>query len=376
MAATGGWVLVVDDRVPAYDRSAGALTMFEYLRLLSANHKVVFKPADGVARQPYAAQLGQLGIELELGRVEIGQWLRDRSPCLRAALLSRPDIASAFLDPIRRATRAPIAYYVHDLHHVRERRRYEATGDRAALIASERMRDQEAALFGSVDMVVTPSPDEAPEIVRLVAGARVSVVPAYVCRSSAGPHKPMHERSDVIFVGGFGHAPNIDAATLLVNEVMPLVWARKPAARLWLVGSHPTANVLRLGSERVAVTGFVPTLKPYFDMARASISPLRYGAGVKGKIIASLQEGVPVVTTSIGNEGIGLSPGVEALIADQPDGLAEATVRLLDDADLASSIGEAGRRLCERDYAEDRVRVALYEALGLTPTTATSGSPR
>jgi glycosyltransferase involved in cell wall biosynthesis len=174
-------------------------------------------------------------------------------------------------------------------------------------------------------------------------------------------------RHTLLFVGSFTHAPNVDAALSLVREVMPHVWERLPDAVVRIVGQEPPPPVLALAGPHVDVTGHVPDLGPFWREARASVSPLRYGAGVKGKILSSLASGVPVVTTTIGNEGIGLVDGREAVIADAPDAMAAGIVALLTDDELARSIARHGSEVVRDRFSLAAARRELLAALGDGP---------
>ena len=167
----------------------------------------------------------------------------------------------------------------------------------------------------------------------------------------------------IIFVGGFGHPPNVDAAAWLVREIMPLVWAQAPDVRLLLVGSAPPPEVQALAGPRVEVTGFVPDIAPLYARSRMSVSPLRYGAGVKGKIVASLQAGVPVVTTAIGNEGLDLVPGIEALVAGTAPMLAAAILDLWRDPAMQHRLARAGQAVLRDRYSDAAARRAMQSVL-------------
>ena len=201
-------------------------------------------------------------------------------------------------------------------------------------------------------------------------GADVRVLPPYFYKSVAKPSAesiPLPLRKEIIFVGGYAHVPNVDAAKVLVGEVMPLVWEQIPDARVMLIGSRPPPEVKELARDRVEVIGYVPDLEPYYARARMSVSPLRYGAGVKGKIVSSLEQGVPVVTTPIGSEGIGLKPGVEVLVGNTPAEIAAHVVRLYKDEALLLSLAEAGRGVIDT-----RFNLASVPSLMATVTVETT----
>jgi glycosyltransferase involved in cell wall biosynthesis len=132
---------------------------------------------------------------------------------------------------------------------------------------------------------------------------------------------------------------------------------------LLLVGNAPPAQVRALANDRVTVTGYVPDLAPYYARARVSANPLRYGAGLKGKIVSSLAAGVPVVGTPIANEGIGLEDGREALFGETPDQIAAHVIRLFTDAAFAEDVGRNGQEFVMRRFDAARTTRAVIAAV-------------
>jgi GT2 family glycosyltransferase len=362
----GGVVLVADDAVPEHDRHAGGLWMWQWLRLLhDADLKVVFLPRDGVDRQPYADDLRQAGIEVLAPGVDLDAWLDANGRYLDAVLLARPLVADRMLPAVRRWTRARVVYFTHDLHWLREQRRSEVTGDERARRDSAYLREIERRLFRSVDVVLTPGEHEVRHIRDDAPAADVRVLPPFAATggSPGGAGPALVDRDVVLFVGGFAHLPNVDAATHLVRDVMPLVWREVPEARVRIVGDAPPPEVRALAGAQVAVTGWVPDLDTELGQARLTLSPLRFGSGVKGKVVTSLAAGVPVVTTPIGDEGLGLMDGTEALIGEGPDDLARAVVRLFREAGLAERLADGGRAYVDARLSADRTRSVLLDAL-------------
>jgi len=369
-----GTVLVIDDRVPEWDRHAGGLTVSQYLRLLRhMGWRVAFLPAiDASDLQPYTALLQQDGIEVLHAPETLQHWLTANGRYVDLVWTARPDVTGPLLDLIRTHTRAPVIYYTHDLHYLRELRRHAVDGDPRTLQESRRLQRIEERIFARVDRVMTPSTEEARIIAAAVPAAKPFVIPPYIVAEAAAPEPPALGGAlladAVIFVGGFAHAPNVDAAVWLVQDIMPLVWAAVPEARVLLVGSAPPFQVQALAGPRVEVTGFVPDIAPLYARARMSVSALRYGAGVKGKIVASLQAGVPVVTTSVGNEGLDLSDGGQAMIADTAAALAEDIIALWRDPARGATLAAAGQAVLRDRYSEDAARSALLAVLdGLEP---------
>ena len=163
-------------------------------------------------------------------------------------------------------------------------------------------------------------------------------------------YREINERS-LIYVGSFGHYPNVEAILYFCREVWPRVKSEVPDTRLIIVGSHPTAEVTRLGNEPgVEVTGFVEDISDYLDPAMVFIAPMRKGFGMKGKILEALVSAKPVVTTSIGIRGADVIPGTHLLVGDNPRDFSAAVISLLRDPVLRENIARAGQKLVVDEY--------------------------
>ncbi len=137
-----------------------------------------------------------------------------------------------------------------------------------------------------------------------------------------------NQRKDLLFIGGFHHEPNIDAVIWLKNEIMPIVWENNPTIKVNIIGSNAPKAILDLASDKFIIHGFVQDVSPLFEQSLIFICPLRFGAGVKGKIGQALEYNLPLVTTSIGAEGMHLKNNFHCIIEDSPMGLAEAILEL------------------------------------------------
>jgi glycosyltransferase involved in cell wall biosynthesis len=160
------------------------------------------------------------------------------------------------------------------------------------------------------------------------------------------------------------YTPNIDGAVHFVNDVMPLVWARRPSARVQIVGKDPAAEVLALAGDRVQVTGGVPDVRPYLDRATLTVVPLRSGGGTRLKLLEAMSAGAPIVSTTLGAEGLGLEHGHEAWLATDAAGLGLGVLTLMSDPDRARAMAAAARARAERDLSWDRVGARLADLLG------------
>jgi glycosyltransferase involved in cell wall biosynthesis len=169
----------------------------------------------------------------------------------------------------------------------------------------------------------------------------------------------------MLFIGGFRHAPNGDAICWFVREVLPLVHRELPDLRLHILGSDVPDEVRALASDRVAVEGYVADVQPFFERCRLSIAPLRYGAGVKGKINQSMSHGVPCVATTVAVEGMELRPGEDVLVADDAEAFAARVVELYRNEALWRRLSANSLRNVERFFsvqvAERNLQAILRE---------------
>lgn len=370
----GPHVLVIDHRVPMPDQDAGSLRMLRLVETLRGlGCRVTFAPDDMCAHEPYTRALQELGVDVLYGATSIAQEVEIVGDDLQLAIVSRPYVAARYMHVVREhAPRATLAYDTVDLHYVRERRRAEL-GAAQAHAKSETLRQLELGLVRGSDATIVVSAEERRQVEDEVPGARVIVVP--VVNEVAEQVPPVAGREGVLFVGGFEHPPNVDAALHLVEQVMPPVWDRLGDVPVVIAGSKPTPEIKALASSRVEVTGWVEDLQPLIDGARVMAAPLRFGAGMKGKITQSLGAGLPVVTTPTGAEGLGATDGDELLIAEQPEALAERIVRLHTDDELWQRMSSAGQDVVRRVASVELMRERLVELLELSGSDALRGAP-
>lgn len=367
-------VLVVDHYVPQPDRDAGSRTMLQFVQqLCELGCSVKFWP-ENLWRDPsYTPTLQAMGVEVMYGSEWVGgfeRYLKEANGNIDRVLLSRPHIAVQFLSAVRKfAPSAQIAYYGHDLHFARQRLRFEVTGDRAYLKEAQEIEILERSLWRQSDVVLYPTNDEVEAVRSLEPDVNAKPIQAYCFASFGGSGRPVEQRSDILFVAGFGHPPNEDAAVWLAESIFPKVLSRVPEARLYLVGSNPTARVEGLARERVVVTGFVEdaVLADFYGGCRVAVVPLRYGAGIKSKVVEALQQGLPLVTTAVGAQGL---PGLArvARVADEEDAITNAVVELLTDDEAWRVLAGESARYAEARFSARSMRKTLVEALKLEYT--------
>lgn len=359
-------ILVVDHLTPEPDRDAGSRVIDHLLRtLVGADWLVKFRPANGAATAPYTGLLQQAGIEAITGpHAAFSRFLSSHGPELNHVVLSRPDVAAWHLDEIKRhAPQAALSYFGHDLHFARLRREAVLSGDETLLAAAAEMETKERRLWQSVDCSIYVSDEEAEEVRLLQPGAAAAAMSPYRFAEF-----PLRDRppsgAKLLFVAGFAHPPNVDAAEWLVRDILPRLLAIAPEATLDLVGSHPSDRVKALAGPRVNVAGWVSDaeLSDRYRQARAAVAPMRFGAGVKGKVAEALSLGAPLVTTPTGAQGL---PGLAGVctVSDDPAAIAAALAKLLrdDSAWLAQSQAQTG--YAAEMFGSERLRSTLLAAL-------------
>ncbi|MBW3609209.1 MAG: glycosyltransferase [Actinobacteria bacterium] len=366
-------VLVVDVVIPAHDRGAGHLRLTWILRLLRSLgcHVTLFTTHQRVRRDPYTKQLERLGIEVELSAESFSAFAATRGGVYDLVILSGADAAASVIDEARRAfPAASILYDSIDLHFLRQGRRADVVGG-----PSERdyWHAKELACIQRSDFTATVTETEAQIVRSLVPAARTVVLPV-VYEPDRAPRLPYDATSDLLFVGGFLHDPNVDAVEYFVREVLPPV-REEIDARLWVIGQHPPEEIRALESASVVVTGHVPDVGHHLRRARVFVSPVRYGAGMKGKNVHAMAHGLPLVTTTIGAEGMDLVDGQHALIRDGAQAFAAAVVALYRDPALWSRLAISSREVARTRWSPAAMRARLDGLLDVTVRSRAARRP-
>jgi glycosyltransferase involved in cell wall biosynthesis len=243
------------------------------------------------------------------------------------------------------------------------------------LIEAWRVRRFEQDWWRNVAACAATSEREAEIIHRHAPGTPVAAVPNGVDIGEFRPSEAEVEPESIVFNGLLRYRPNLDAAMYLVDEIWPRVRARRPAARLWIVGRGDPEDIRRLSRPGVVVTGEVPDVRPYLERAAVVVVPVRMGGGTRLKVVEALAMAKPVVTTTLGCEGIDVEHGRDVLIADDADSTAAAIDRLFADPALGARLGSAGRDLAVYRYswrdAGDRLESLLEDVLAARSRGAT-----
>jgi GT2 family glycosyltransferase len=352
-------VLVIDALTPAPDHDSGSLRLVNLMQLLrEQGMHVVFLAANREHAGRYTQDLQQLGIEAWYAPFaqRAPAWLQQHGARFDSVLLCRHYVASEFLALLRRhAPQAQVIFDTVDLHYLREQRAADLAGDAALQRAAARTREAELDVIARSDITLVVSETERALLAKDAPRARVEVLSNL--HALAGPGLPFAQRNDLVFVGGFRHPPNVDAVRWFVQDIFPMLRARLPKLQFHCIGSHTPTEILALSTQPgVHVHGHVPDIGPYMDGCRIAVAPLRYGAGVKGKVNLSMAHGQPVVATSCAAEGMHLVDGHDVLLADDAREFAAAILKLHDDATLWNTLSANGLDNVARHFSIDAAR--------------------
>jgi O-antigen biosynthesis protein len=361
--------LVIDHYVPEPDQDAGSRSILSIMEGLIATGRVVkFFPANGAETLGYTRALQRLGIEV-LYRPwcdDFGKWIAANGSEIDEVLLARPLVAEEFLGPLRTHCRAPVIYYGHDLHHARLRRQADVTQDPERRAEAAAMEALERRVWRAADLVLYPSEEEAAAVRALEPGVTAQAVPIYALPPPLPARTHAPPATQLMFVAGFSHPPNVDAAIWLVCDILPQIRALNPKLSLALVGSNPTAPILALAGDGVEVTGFVreEELARRYATVRVAVCPMRFGAGVKFKVVEAMYRGLPLVTTAVGAQGL---EGIDAVcdVVDGAHAFAAAVGRLVADDALWIERSKAQAAFVTARFSSDAVRDALDAAFGV-----------
>ncbi len=352
-------ILIVDNLTPAADRDSASLRLVNLMRMLrDAGAHVVFLPADLRHAGIDTARLQALGIETWHAphAPSAARWMQAQGARFDVVMLSRHYVASGFVPLVRTyAPQARLVFDTVDLHYLREQRGAEVAGDAALRRQAARTRKLELDVIGQTDVTLVVSASERALLAEDAPASRIEVLSNL--HEIAGAGAPLAGRRDLVFVGGFRHPPNTDAVLWFVTAVFPRIRDRLPEVRFHCIGGQVPAAIQALAQQPgVVIHGHVPDIGPYMAGCRVAVAPLRFGAGVKGKVNLSMAHGQPVVATPCAAEGMHLVDGQDVLIAEAADAFADAVVRLYSDAALWQRLSAQGLDSVARHFSLDAAR--------------------
>lgn len=360
-------VLFIDKFAPAYDSDAGSKTVYQFLQMfVKKGFNVKFIGSLFYQREPYTTDVQQMGIEIlygEKAKKNIWNWLEENGQYIDYVFLNRPEVSEHYIDFLDKHKKFKVIYYGHDLSYMRLQREYEVTGDNSKRIEAEQWKEKELHLMRTADVSYYPSEIETQEIHRIDPSINVKTITAYAYENFQQSYSyEADQRNGLLFVGGFAHRPNEDAVIWFAKTIYPEI-RKAISATFTIVGSSPSLAIKALEQEEgIIVKGFVSEeeLKDLYQKTRIVVVPLRYGAGVKGKVVEAAYYGVPVVTTQVGAEGI---PETDtfARIADAETDFAKAVIELYQSEEELRQKAQNSQKLVKKYFSMDTVWDVMKE---------------
>lgn len=348
-------VLVLDENTLEPDKDAGSLLIFNLILLLrEMNFQVTFISKNLNYSKKYTSLMQRFGIEVfYLPYLKsIKSHLREYGARYELIFLCRPNIANNYLDICREyAHRAKIIYHSIDLHFLRLLREAKLMNDSEKEIEALKMKKLEISLIKSMDASIFVSNAELKVLKN--EGITKKVFLLSLIKDPLCSNKEFKKRRDIIFVGGFAHKPNIDAVKFFVKDVMPILRKNDKSIIFYIAGSNIPQEIIRLQNSTIKILGFVEKLDPILNDMRVMVAPLRYGAGVKGKIVSAMSSGLPVVATTLAAEGMGLTDKENILIANNAESFAKRVLELYKNEKLWNYINKNSLNFVEHAWGAE-----------------------
>lgn len=351
--------MIIDDRWPEPDRDSGSVDAINMVQSMKAlGYYVVFGVVPMFEQvSHYREALRSAGVHTvcDGGSAGLRAFLRRHGRSIDVFVLNRVGAGGTLFELVRRRNpEARILFNTVDLHHVREFRAAEHSKNDSALRRAGQTRDREFHLARNADLTLVVSTAEKELLETAVPGCHVSVLP--LARRITPPTLSFEKRAGIGFIGGFAHAPNLDAVRYFLEEVWPLVRRRDHDASFEIVGSGLPDGLIHQVEGDVRYLGLLENIDDWLDHLKVSVAPLRFGAGAKGKVASSLCAGLPCVLTSVAAEGMGLEDSVGVILADTREAMAESLLRLCADPDLWQRTSQAGL-----GFAREHLSIEAYE---------------
>lgn len=338
-------ILIMDACTPTPDQDSGSLRMFNLIRIMMGmGYHVSFMPENLSYSDGYTKTLQKQGVEcLYAPQYKTPlDYLQAYGYSLDVVFISRYYVASPVITFIAEyAPQAQVVFDTVDLHYLREQRMAELEKSQSLAKTAESTKQKELSIVKQSDVTLVVSPYEQNVLKQEVPGANVQILSNI--HQVYGCQKGFHERRDIMFIGGYQHTPNVDGILWFCDEIFPRVKESIDDIQLHIIGSKAPEEVEKLGERKnIQFHGFVENIEPFMQNIRVAVAPLRYGAGVKGKVNMSMSYGQPVVGTEIAVEGMYTTHGVDVLMSDDAEEFAKLIQQLYSDEVLWNTVSEGG----------------------------------
>lgn len=342
-------ILIVDSQIPTFDKDSASNRITEIAKFLGKHYNVYLmdwrKFIPKKEAQKYIHNLNDNNVTVYTPHIDKNGIYRGKQEFIKNILTKldfvwchRPELFEHYLDFFKKnAPQAQIVYDMVDIHYLRLERGLQLKYDKKREKEVAHYKYIETELCKKADKIAVISEKEKEFMTAFVEPSKLFTI-SNVHNLKLKPEEmpPFEKRSGIFFIGTFLHDPNVDAVEVLYHKIMPLVWEKLPSLKITIIGSEAPNTILKMNSERFEIAGYVENVIPYYENCFASVSPLRFGAGVKGKIGQALEYTLPVLTTEIGAEGMFLKDGETALISGNEDyqKFADNIVAICSDKDL------------------------------------------
>ena len=365
--ASRGLALVIDHHWPQPDRDSGSVDIVNLVQALAALGFDTILAASKAHHgdQPARNRLTTQGVRClnEGDAASVEAFIRERGFFIDVCVICRVFCGGEFLERLQRhAPQARLIFNSIDLNYLREERRAAHLQDDALSALIPQARAREEHLIRSSDATLVVSTVERDLLEKTMPGSLVVQMP--LARELHKPARGYAGRAGIGFIGGFSHAPNVDAVRFFLKEIWPSVQSRLPACECTIVGPDAPGD-LSEGHRNVHILGHVSDIEPWFESLRLTMAPLRFGAGAKGKVASSLSHGVPCVLTDVASEGMSLGAQEGVLVANTPREFAEAVVSAYTNEACWNKLSAAGLSYAERMLSFDAWRGRLDRTLDL-----------
>ncbi len=359
-------ILVIDALVPRYDKDAGGRCTFLYLNLFKEiGLQVTFLPNNFNRFEPYTSILQQNGIEVLYGKIYKNfyeNWLKDNLKYFKYVYLQRPDISNVYIDIIMKYIKGKIIYFAHDLHFLRLYREYNITHNDNNFKDAVFLEKIENNIFSKVDVIHVVGSFEQKYLKERYKNKIIRNIPLFFYSNHlSNIEKNFSKRKNIVFVGS-SHTPNIDGVLWFYNEVYPNIINKFPDIIWYIIGSNENDKIKRLESKNIKIPGYLSDeeLSLLYQKCRIAIAPLRFGAGVKGKIIEAAYNQIPIITTSIGVEGLDNTTDA-FIVEDDPVKMSNIICELYTNFSKLKMMSDSGKQFIEKFFSKNKAKEIIMK---------------
>ena len=360
-------LLYMDWGIPKPDQDAGSLWSVTLIKVFqSLGYEVTFLPCNLQYEEKYYENLVELGVRVccypKVNSVE--DWIKDNASGFHVVLLSRGPVVCWYVDAINEhAPKAKLIYNTADLHYMREFREAKLNNDTVALEKAKVTKEQEIDLTKKCDVTIVHSVAEA-YLLRQDAPETPLLSLPLLFEDMPGAQTSFNQRDGAVFIGGFKHQPNVDAVLYFIEDVLPGVRNLIPNFKFHVVGSHPSEQILsKIDTPGVIIHGFVENIDNLFQRTKMSVAPLRYGAGIKGKIGTSFCYGLPCVASKIAAEGMNLTDGENVAICSSAQEMIAKIVKIHNEREFWTKLSQGGLEFAQKHYSFEAVKTLVANIL-------------